>query len=163
MYFMVAIPWKSLSLKHRYACLGFETCHNICLMVVCIFFQVLRIHTLAQKSLQSTSVISSRLLTSHFGGQYVTHQNYSLQWWPIVIITSVAFLVASVANIILSSCLCRVSNDITRTLKTPSNTGLIRRNHLMKSTNLFPWRKLLKNEFWRETLPYPLSGSVETP
>ena len=31
---------SSLLLKHRYACLGFETHDNICLMVVCSFYQV---------------------------------------------------------------------------------------------------------------------------
>jgi len=56
-YFMVDIPKKSLSLKHRYACLGFETCHDIYSMVVCIFTQPLCILTLDWKSLQSTSVI----------------------------------------------------------------------------------------------------------
>jgi hypothetical protein len=56
-YFMVAIPKKSLSLKHRYTCLGFETCHNICLMVVCRFLWFLCVHTLSRKSLQSTLVI----------------------------------------------------------------------------------------------------------
>jgi hypothetical protein len=49
-----------------------------------------------------------------------------------------AISVASVTNIILSSFLCRVSNDITGTLKTPSKTGLRRRNHLTKSTKLLP-------------------------
>jgi hypothetical protein len=57
MYFMVVLPKKYLSLKHRYACLGFETCHNICLMVVRSFFHPLCVHTLSQKSLQSTSLI----------------------------------------------------------------------------------------------------------
>ena len=107
---MVAIPWNPLSLKHRYVCLGFETYHDICLMVVHSFYQVLWFHTLARKILQSTSAISFCLMTSHFGGQSDTHHNYSFQWWPIVFITSVA----SVTDIIQSSCLCHVSIDITR-------------------------------------------------
>jgi hypothetical protein len=71
--------------------------------------------------------------------------------------------VASVADIIQSSFPCCVSNDITRTLETPSKTGLTRINHLIMSSNNFPWKKPLKNDFWKASLPYPLSGSVSTP
>jgi hypothetical protein len=69
----------------------------------------------------------------------------------------------SVAKIIFSSCLCHVSNDITRTLKTPSKTSLRRRNHMTKSTNILTWKKTLKSHFWRPALPCPLSGSASAP
>ena len=74
-----------------------------------------------------------------------------------------SIIVASVTNIILSSYLCHVSNDIIRTLKTPSKTSLRKRNHLMKRKKNFPWRKPLKNDFWKEILPYPLSWIVSSP
>jgi hypothetical protein len=52
-------------------------------------------------SLQSISVISSHLLTSYFGGQYVTHQHYSL--WQVSQVSHVArkchMLLISVASI----------------------------------------------------------------
>jgi hypothetical protein len=66
--------------------------------------------------------------------------------------------VTSVTNIILSSCLCRVSNDITRTLKTPSKTGLRRRNHLMKSTNIFHGKNHLKIIFEGQRSPTHCQG-----
>ena len=71
--------------------------------------------------------------------------------------------VASVENIILPSCLCRASNDIIRTLKTPQRLVLKKRDHLTRSTNLFPLKEPLKNGFWRGALLYPLLGSVDAP
>ena len=71
--------------------------------------------------------------------------------------------VASVTNIILPSCLCRASNDIIKTLKTPQRLVLKKRNQLTRSTNLLPLKEPLKNGFWRGALPYPLLGSVNTP
>jgi hypothetical protein len=138
-YFMEAIPKKSLSLKHRYAYLGFETCHNICLMVVCIFFHPLCIHTLARKILQSTSVImssnfvlwgeicyTSKLLTS------IVSQVSSLQVLLVLHIVHKCHIlttsVASVTNIILPSFLFHASNDIIKTLKTPQRLVLKKRN-----------------------------------
>ena len=80
--------------------------------------------------------------------------------------------VVSVAYIIQSSFQYRFSNDITRTLETPSKTCLRRRNHLMRSTKHFPRKKPLKNIFGRKcspthcqgvpTLPILLWGSVAT-
>jgi hypothetical protein len=72
-YFMAAIYCKSLSPKHRYVYLAFETCHNICWMFVFSFYQVLRVHTLA---LNICKVFrpSFSLLTSHFRGNFVTHE-----------------------------------------------------------------------------------------
>jgi hypothetical protein len=50
---------------------------------------------------------------------------------------------------------------LSRTLKdTSKDLVLKRRNHLTKSTSLFPWKKPLKNQFWKATLPYTLSGSA---
>jgi hypothetical protein len=74
-----------------------------------------------------------------------------------------AISVTSVANIIQSSCLCRVSNDITRTLKTPSKTGLRRRNHLMKSTKILPWKKPLKSQFLKANAPLPTIRECHAP
>ena len=62
----------------------------------------------------------------------------------------------------LPSCPCHASNDITKTLKTPQRLVWKNRNRLTRSTNLFPLKEPLKNEFWR-ALPYPLSGSAGTP
>jgi hypothetical protein len=36
---------------------------------------------------------------------------------------------------------------------------LKRRYHLTKSTSIFPWKKPLKNQFWKAALPYRMSGS----
>ena len=76
-YFMVAISKKYLLLKHRYACLGFETCHNICLMLVCIVFGfstsipfLKKVYKLLQSSSSSNFILwgeiyyNSKLLTS---------------------------------------------------------------------------------------------------
>jgi hypothetical protein len=63
--------------------------------------------------------------------------------------------VASVTNIILPSCLCRASNDIIRTLKTPQRLVLKKRNQLTRSTSLLPLEKPLKNGFWRANAPLP--------
>ena len=71
--------------------------------------------------------------------------------------------VASVTNIILTSCLFHASKDITETLKTPQRLAWKKRNPLTGSTNLLPLKGPLKNEFSRGALPYPLSGSVGTP
>ena len=71
--------------------------------------------------------------------------------------------VASVTNSILPYCLCRASNNITKTLKTPQRLVLKRRSHLTGSTNILPWKKHSKTEFWRGALPYPLSRSVYSP
>jgi hypothetical protein len=71
--------------------------------------------------------------------------------------------VASVTNITLPSCLCRASHDITKTLNIPQRLFLKKRNHLTRSTNLFPLKKPLKNGFWRGALPYPLSRSASSP
>jgi hypothetical protein len=71
--------------------------------------------------------------------------------------------VTSVANIILSSFLCRVSNDIIRTLKTPSKTGLRRRNHLMKSTKLFHGKNHLKMIFEGQCSPTHCQGVLPYP
>ena len=68
--------------------------------------------------------------------------------------------VTSVTNIILPSFLCHAFNDIIRTLKTPQRLVLKKRNQLTRSTSFFPLEKPLKNGFWREALPYPLSGSA---
>jgi hypothetical protein len=38
-----------------------------------------QLHTLATKNLQSVSTINIPLMNSHFGGESITHQNYSLQ------------------------------------------------------------------------------------
>jgi hypothetical protein len=74
-----------LPLKHRYACLGFETCHNVFLMVICNFYQVLRIHTLA---LNICKVFwpSFSLLTSHFRGHSVTHEIFTRRYLTLSVV-----------------------------------------------------------------------------
>jgi hypothetical protein len=157
-YFMAAIPKTSFSLKHRYACLGFEICHNICLMVVCIFFRFICVHTLSRKSLQSTSVIIVFELHT-LGGNLLHLKITHFDSVASVIITSVA----SVKIIRLPCCLCRASNDITKTLKKPERLVWKKRNHLTESTNLFPLKELLKIGFWRGELPYHCQGVLVLP
>jgi hypothetical protein len=80
---------------------------------------------------------------------------------------------ASVKKSILPSCLCRASNDITKTLDTPQRLFLNKRSHLTGSTNLFPLKKQKKMDFGEEcspthcqvvlALPKPLWGSVLVP
>jgi hypothetical protein len=58
------------------------------------------------------------------------------------------------------SCLCRLSNDIVKTLKTPQRLVLKKRNQLTRSTSLLPLKKPLKSQIWKGALPYILSGSA---
>jgi hypothetical protein len=53
----------------------------------------------------------------------------------------------------------KISRTLTRHLK---RLVLKRRSHLTKSTSILPLRKTLKDQFWKETLPYTLSGSANT-
>jgi hypothetical protein len=71
--------------------------------------------------------------------------------------------VISFDNIILPSCLCHASDDMTWTLTTPQTLVLKRRNHSTRSTILFPLKEPLKNGFWRRAPPYTLSGSAGAP
>ena len=71
--------------------------------------------------------------------------------------------VTSVKNIILLYFICSAYNDIMKTLKTPQKVVWKKRNHLTRSTSLFPWKKHSKTKFWRGALPYPLLGSAGTP
>jgi hypothetical protein len=84
-YFMAAISCKSLSPKHRYACLGFETCHNIFWMFVCSFYQVLNVHTLAL-NICKVFQPSFSLLTSHFRGHSVTHEIFTPRYLTLSVV-----------------------------------------------------------------------------
>ena len=133
-YLMVAIPKTFLSLKHRYAYLGFETCHNICLMVVCSFYQVLWVYTLAWTS------------TKYFSHQFAS-SNFIL--WGAICYTSklLTLIVSQVSSLqrsqvshfshkcrkcqgsILPWFLCRAYNDMRRTLETPQTFELKKETH----------------------------------
>jgi hypothetical protein len=53
--------------------------------------------------------------------------------------------------------LCRLSNDIIKTLQTPQRLVLKKRNQLTTSTSLLPLKKPLKSQIFKEALPYILS------
>ena len=156
---MVTIPWKYLSLKHRYVCLGFETCHSICWMFVCSFCQVLCVYTLAWKS------------TKHFSYQFL-FSNFIL-WGEIYytskLLTSIVSQVSSlqrsqvshfahkVASVVCCSQvsqesmlpwrLCRAHNDMRRTLETPQTSDLEEEKWVNRLANLFPPESTSKTEF----------------
>jgi hypothetical protein len=115
-YFMVAIPKKSLSLKHRYAYLGFETCHNICLMVVCIYFSSLSVSIPLLEKVYKVLQSSSSSDFALWGAICYTSKSLIAMMASVVVtnIASVAYW-SQVSQ--TSYCLCHLSNDIVRTLR----------------------------------------------
>jgi hypothetical protein len=115
------------------------------------------------KSMQSISVISSHLLTSYFGGQSVTHQNYSLRQWPSVVvinITSVTFWSQVSEKSYCHTVYVVPITTLEGHLKHLKQLIWKKRNGLTKFINLLPLENPLKRHFWRGALPYTLTGSV---
>jgi hypothetical protein len=118
------------------------------------------------ESMQIILVISSRLLTSYFGGQSVTHQNYSLRQWPSVVvinITSVTFWSQVLQVSEKEYCHTVYVVPIMTSeghLKHLKQLIWKKRNGLTKFINLLPLENPLKRYFWRGALPYTLTRST---
>jgi hypothetical protein len=96
----------------------------------------------------------------------VTHQNYSLQQWPSVVIiniTSVTFWSQVLQVSEKSYCHNVYVMPITTSeghLKHLKQLIWKKMNGLTKFINLLPLENPLKRHFWRGPLPYKLTGSV---
>jgi hypothetical protein len=110
------------------------------------------------KVLQSSSSFDFAL----WGGICYTSKSLIAMMASVVVtnIASVAYWyqVSQVSQTL--SCLCRPSNDIVKTLKTPQRLVLKNINQLTRSTSLLPLENPLKSQNWKGALPYILSRSV---
>jgi len=109
------------------------------------------------------------IITNQWFWRWIGHPCYTSKSLITMMASVVITNIASVAYWSQGSqvshtlyCLCRLSNNIVKTLKTPQRLVLKKRNQLIGSTSLLPLKKPLKFQFWKGALPYLLTGSTGT-